>query len=142
MKTVLPARASAKVDFRLVPDQTPEQVLAALRKHLDEQGFADVQVDFLGGEPPARTDPDDPFVALVTELAEPVYGQPMQITPLSGGSGPSHPFIHYLHLPVVTAGLGHPGAQVHAPNENIRIDLYLKAAKHVARIMKEFGQLS
>ena len=138
-KTVLPAQASAKVDFRLVPDQTPEQVLKSLRAHLDSEGFQDVHIKFLGGEEPARTDPDDPFVALVVETARPVYGQPMQIVPMSGGSGPNHAFVHDLHLPVVTAGIGYPGSQGHAPNENIRLDLYLKGAKHVARILKEFG---
>jgi len=139
-KTVLPARASAKVDFRLVPDQTPQQVLEQLRAHLDAEGFADVQITFLGGEPPARTDPDDPFVDLVVSSAEPVYGHPMQVVPMTGGSGPNHPFIHYLNLPIVTAGIGHPGSQAHAPNENIRLDLYLKGAKHIARIIKEFGE--
>ncbi len=138
-KTVLPARASAKVDFRLVPDQTPEQVLPALRAHLDRAGFSDVQVQFLGGEAPARTDPDDPFVNLVVETARPVYGMPMQIVPMSGGSGPNHAFVHNLHLPVVSAGIGYPGSQGHAPNENIRLDLYLKGAKHIARILKEFA---
>lgn len=138
-KTVLPAQASAKVDFRLVPDQTPEQVLEQLRAHLDAEGFSDVQITYLGGEAPARTDPDDPFVDLVVRSAEPVYGVPMQISPLSGGSGPNHPFIHYLNLPVASAGLGYPGALIHSPNENIRVDLYLKAAKHMARVLKEFA---
>jgi acetylornithine deacetylase/succinyl-diaminopimelate desuccinylase-like protein len=139
-KTVLPARASAKVDFRLVPDQTPEQVLQQLRAHLDAEGFSDVQITDLGGEAPARTDPDDPFVDLVVRSAEPVYGVPMQIAPLSGGSGPNQPFVDFLNLPVVSAGLGYPGALGHAPNENIRLDLYLKAAKHIARILKEFAE--
>jgi acetylornithine deacetylase/succinyl-diaminopimelate desuccinylase-like protein len=138
-KTVLPARASAKVDFRLVPDQTPEQVLKSLREHLDKEGFQDVEINFLGGEEPARTDPDDPFVSLVVETARPVYGHPMQIVPMSGGSGPNHAFVHNLHLPVVSAGIGYPGSQGHAPNENIRLDLYLKGAMHIARILKEFG---
>jgi acetylornithine deacetylase/succinyl-diaminopimelate desuccinylase-like protein len=138
-KTVLPAKASAKVDFRLVPDQTPEQVLKSLRLHLDREGFSDIQIKFLGGEQPARTDPDDPFVALVVEAARPVYGQPMQIIPMGGGSGPNHAFVHNLHLPVVSAGISYPGAQGHAPNENIRLDLYLKGARHIARILKEFA---
>lgn len=138
-KTVLPARASAKVDFRLVPDQTPEQVLENLRAHLDREGFADVEISYLGGEAPARTDPDDPFIKIVVDTAEPVYGHPMQIVPLSGGSGPNHAFIHYLNLPVATAGIGYPGAQVHAPNENILLDHYLKGARHITRILKEFG---
>lgn len=137
-KTVLPARASAKIDFRLVPDQTPEQVLQGLRKHLDEQGFTDIQITDLGSEPPARTDPDHPFVKMVVECAREVYGKPMQIVPLSGGSGPNHAFIHHLNLPVVTSGIGYPGSLTHSPNENIRLDLYAKGAKHIARIIKEF----
>ncbi len=138
-KTVLPARASAKVDFRLVPDQTPEQVLQQLRAHLDAEGFSDVQVTLLGGEAPGRTDPDDPFVKLVVDTSGEVYSEPMQIVPMVGGSGPNHVFIECLDLPVVTAGVGHPGSQGHAPNENLRLDLYLKGAQHVARILKAFG---
>ena len=138
-KTILPARASAKVDFRLVPDQTPDQVLRQLRAHLDAQGFSDIQINFLGGEPPARTDPDDPFVQMVVESAREVYGQPMQIIPMIGGSGPNHPFIEVLHLPIVSAGVGHSGASVHAPNENMRLDMYLKGTKHITRILDVFS---
>jgi acetylornithine deacetylase/succinyl-diaminopimelate desuccinylase-like protein len=138
-KTVLPARASAKVDFRLVPDQDPEQVLLALRRHLDDQGFPDVEITYLGGEHPARTDPAHPFVELVVKTAEPVYGVPMRIVPMIGGSGPNHVFIHTLNLPVVSAGLGYPDTQAHSPNENIRLDLYLKHARHVARIIQAFS---
>jgi acetylornithine deacetylase/succinyl-diaminopimelate desuccinylase-like protein len=139
-KTVLPSRASAKVDFRLVPDQMPEQVLRQLRAHLDAQGFEDVQVAFLGGEPPGRTDPDDPFLRLVCETATPVYGRPMQVVPMIGGSGPNHAFLHELKVPVATAGLGYPDTRAHAPDENIRIDLYLKHAKHVARLLAAFAE--
>jgi acetylornithine deacetylase/succinyl-diaminopimelate desuccinylase-like protein len=139
-KTVQPARASAKVDFRLVPHQTPEEVLEKLRAHLDAEGFEDVEVTFLGGESPALTDPDDPFVKLVVDAAVEPYGQPMQIVPMVGGSGPNHVFIETLNVPVVTAGIGHPGSQAHAPNENIRLDLYLKGAMHIARILKAFGE--
>lgn len=139
-KTVLPAEASAKVDFRLVPNQKPENVLIGLRNFLDNEGFKDVEITYLGGEPPARTDPDDPFVDLVTRTAEPVYDKPMEIMPMTGGSGPNYPFIHVLNLPVATAGVGYPGSQAHAPNENLRIDLYLKGAEHIARIIQEFSQ--
>lgn len=138
-KTVLPARASAKVDFRLVPNQTPEQVLKGLRAHLDDEGFSDVNITYLGGEAPARTDPDDPFISLVVDAAVPVYGQKMQVVPMVGGSGPNHAFVHHLGLPIATAGVGYPGSQVHAPNENLRLDLYLKGAKHIARILGAFG---
>lgn len=139
-KTVLPAFASAKVDFRLAPGQTPRQVLDALRIHLDEHGFEDVEINFLGGEPPARTDPDDPFVKLVVDTANEVYDAPMEIVPMIGGSGPNYPFIHELGLPVATTGVGYPGSQAHAPNENLRIDLYLTGARHIARIIQAFAE--
>jgi acetylornithine deacetylase/succinyl-diaminopimelate desuccinylase-like protein len=141
-KTVQPALASAKVDFRLVPDQKPENVLEQLRSHLDAEGFADVKIKYLGGEPAARTDPDHPFVDLVVKTAEPVYGKPMQIVPMTGGSGPNYPFVNELGLPVVTAGVGYPGAGAHAPNENMRLDLYLKHAKHMVRIIDAFAQIN
>jgi acetylornithine deacetylase/succinyl-diaminopimelate desuccinylase-like protein len=139
-KTVLPARASAKVDFRLVPDQMPDQVLQQLRRHLDAEGFSDVQITDLGGDIPARTDPDHPVVALISRTAEEVYGTPMQLVPMVGGSGPSYPFIEFLKVPVITAGAGYPGTLAHAPNENIRLDLYLKHARHMVRFMDEFGK--
>ncbi|MCK5053508.1 MAG: M20/M25/M40 family metallo-hydrolase, partial [Anaerolineales bacterium] len=61
-KTILPALASAKVDFRLVPDQDPEEVVLQLQNHLDNEGFHDVEITYLAGENPARTDLDDPFL--------------------------------------------------------------------------------
>jgi acetylornithine deacetylase/succinyl-diaminopimelate desuccinylase-like protein len=59
---------------------------------------------------------------------------------MTGGSGPTHPFIHILGLPIATAGLGYPDTRAHAPDENIRVDLYLKHAKHVARLLAAFGE--
>ena len=137
---MLPARASAKVDFRLVPNQTPKQVLEQLRAHLDAQGFADVEIEFLGGGPAAQTDPDDPFIKIVVETANDIYDKPMQIDPMIGGSGPNYPFVHVLGQPVATAGCGYPGSNAHAPNENLRLDLYLKHAQHVVRILKAFSE--
>ena len=139
-KTVLPARASAKVDFRLIPDQDPADILRKLRAHLDAHGFTDVKITDLGGDAPARTDPDHPFIKLVVDAAKDVYDKPMALVPMVGGSGPNHPFVHDLGLPVATAGMGYPDTRTHAPNENIRIDLYLKHARHMARVMREFGK--
>lgn len=138
-KTVLPAKASAKVDFRLVPNQTPKKVLEGVKTHLNSEGFSDIVVTYLGGEAPGRTDPDDPFVKLVVETAQPIYDHPMQIVPMVGGSGPNHIVSQYLNIPIVSAGIGYPGSKAHAPNENIRLDLYIKATKHMTRIIESFG---
>jgi acetylornithine deacetylase/succinyl-diaminopimelate desuccinylase-like protein len=139
-KTVLPAQASAKVDFRLVPDMMPEDVGKQLRAHLDSHGFGDVEIKELGGEPAGRTDLDDPFLQLVVRTAEEVYGVPQLINPMVGGSGPNHAFLHFLKLPVATAGVGYPGANSHAPNENLVIENFVDGVRHTARIIYEFGE--
>jgi len=112
-----------------------------LRAHLDAEGFADVNVRYLAGVKPARTDPDHPFVQLSIRAAEDVYGKPAIVEPLIGGSGPLHPFIHVLGLPVVTSGCGHPQSRVHAPNENIRIPDFINGIRHSARILYRFAAM-
>lgn len=138
-KTVQPARATAKVDFRLVPDQVPEEIFELLRAHLDRNGFEDVKITLLAREIPAVTDPDDPFVNLVVNCATEVYGTPMQIIPSVGGSGPNAIFKAFHSFPIVSAGVSYPYAQAHAPNENVRLDHYLKGARHIVRILKAFS---
>jgi acetylornithine deacetylase/succinyl-diaminopimelate desuccinylase-like protein len=140
-KTVLPATATAKVDFRLVPQQTPQEIVAKLRSHLDEQGFGDVSVRLMGGGRPARVDPDHPLVQLAAETAVSVYDRQPLIEPIIGGSGPNYPFIHVLGLPVITAGVGYPGSQVHAPNENMRLDHFVNGVRHTAHIVAGFEAL-
>jgi acetylornithine deacetylase/succinyl-diaminopimelate desuccinylase-like protein len=63
----------------------------------------------------------------------------MQIVPSVGGSGPNSIFKEFLDFPIVSAGVGYPGMQAHAPNENVRLDLYLKGAKHIVRIIEAFS---
>jgi acetylornithine deacetylase/succinyl-diaminopimelate desuccinylase-like protein len=139
-KTVLPAEASAKVDFRLVPNQTPEEIVAKLRAHLDAEGFDDIEVVFIGGEAPGRVDPDHPFVKLVVEAARGIYEHDMLVVPMVGGSGPNHAFIEHLKLPIATAGVGYPGSRAHAPNENMRLDHFFSGTRHTARIIEMFGK--
>ncbi|MBM4422819.1 MAG: M20/M25/M40 family metallo-hydrolase [Chloroflexi bacterium] len=134
-KTALPAQASAKVDFRLVPDQEPLDILRKLRAHLEAEGFSDVEVNYLGGEAPGRTDPDHPFVKLVLDSAREAYRVEPVVHPMIGGSGPNHVFLQALNVPIVTAGVGYPGSQAHAPNENMVIDHFVTGTKHTARIV-------
>jgi acetylornithine deacetylase/succinyl-diaminopimelate desuccinylase-like protein len=138
-KTVQPHLASAKIDFRLVPEQVAAEIPGLVRHHLDSQGFQDVKITDLGFEDPSRTDPDDPFVQLVVDTAGQVYQKPMVIVPLAGGSGPNEVFQKNLGLPIVTVGCGYPGANSHSPNENLDLGLYEKCVKHLVRIMLKFG---
>ena len=125
VKTVLPAEAGALMDFRLVPDQDPEEILASLRAHLDKEGFDDVEVSVIGFAPPAGTPIEHPFVQRVVEVAAEVAGAPASITPRVGGT---LPIVHSLQGHLGAPGVAPPdnpvyfGARAHAPNEHIRLE--------------------
>ncbi len=139
-KTVLPARALAKMDFRLVPDQDPEDILAKLRRHLERQGFGDLEVRYLSGERPARTPLSDPFVQTVREAVREAYGAEPIIVPTMAGTGPLYPFIATLGLPTADCGIGYPDARIHAPDENIRVEDFRRGTKAIAALLGRFAE--
>lgn len=141
-KTVLPSEAHAKMDFRLVPDQDPEEVYENLKAWLIHEGFEDIEVRYLGGQRPARVDPDHPFVQLAAETAIGVYGKRAAITPIVGGSGPMWWFSDFLGLPVTAPGIEYPGVRAHAPNENIRLSDFDKGASHLARLLLHLDSIA
>lgn len=143
MKTVIPARATAKLDFRLVPDQDPDDVFARLRAHLDEQGYADIALTRFGAMWPDKAPADHPFVALAARTAEDVYGLPYQLTPLVGGSSPVYAFARPLgNIPVIAAGVGRGITnRTHSPDEHVRLDDFLNGARHIARILDGFASI-
>ena len=140
VKTILPATAKVKVDFRLVPNQDPQEVLASLRAHLNEHGFSDVKVSVLSAEHPARTPLNDPFVGAVAESARTVYGGEPYLQPNMAGTGPQYPIQHILGVPVASCGIDYPGNRIHAPNENIRRDYFRLGVLRTAELLEELGR--
>jgi acetylornithine deacetylase/succinyl-diaminopimelate desuccinylase-like protein len=139
-KTILPATAKAKIDFRLVPNQDPDEILASLRAHLDEHGFSDISVTVHSSEHPARTPIEDPFVKIVTDSARAVYGSEPYIMPSMTGTGPQHPVQEILGVPVASCGIDYPGNRIHAPNENIRLDYFRLGILHTAELIEQIGR--
>ncbi|WP_189004795.1 M20/M25/M40 family metallo-hydrolase [Deinococcus roseus] len=141
-KTVLPAEGFAKIDFRLVPDQTPERVLELLKAHLAHHNLADIEViELESHEHPARSDVAHPFVQLALKVAAEVHGKEAVLHPSSAGSGPMHPFIEAIGLPVIAAGIGNHASRVHAPNENIVIAHFEKGIEFGLKLMDELARL-
>ena len=138
-KTILPAVARAKLDFRLVPNQDPDEVLTSLRQHLDEHGFSDIDVRVHSAEHPARTSIEDPFVTQGIDSARRVYGSEPYVMPSMAGTGPQHPVQPLLGVPVASCGIDYPGNRIHAPNENIRIDYFRLGVLHTAELIEELG---
>lgn len=120
-KTILPGRGVAKLDFRLVPDQTVEDCLAKLRAHLDAHGFEDIEINFSGGYNPTETAEDSRIIqaqrAVFTRA-----GVTHTLYPRLAGSWPGCVFTDApVNLPAAQFGLGH-GSGAHAPNEYFVIE--------------------
>jgi len=120
-KTVLPHRAVAKLDLRLVPDMTYDGAIAAVRAHLAKRGFADIEVNPSGGYDPTSTPAD----AAVVRAEMSVYrraGLDPVLLPRNAGSYPGYVFTgEPLKLPAAHFGLGH-GSGAHAPDEYFVIE--------------------
>ena len=120
-KTILPHRAVAKLDLRLVPDMTAKDALAALKAHLIKQGYADIEVNMTGGYDPNSTSIDSPFIQKQLSIYKTAGIDPI-VMPRSAGSWPGYVFTgDPLHLPAGGFGLGH-GDGAHAPNEYFLIE--------------------
>src|SRR5919108_3929345 len=134
-KTVLPARAAAKLDFPLVPHQKPQRVVELLRAHLNRYGYDDVEGVALAGEAPGRTSLADPFVTIVAETARLAYGIDPTIEISSAGTGPAGPFLDGLKVPFASVGCAYSGSRAHAPDEHIRIEDFETGKLHTALVI-------
>ncbi|HJR83776.1 MAG TPA: M20/M25/M40 family metallo-hydrolase [Nitrososphaeraceae archaeon] len=137
-KTVLPSTAMAKLDFRLVPDMMPQKQFQLLRQHLDNNGFKDIQLKFLSGEPACRIPINDSFVKLVEASAIEEYGQIVKSVS-SAGTGPMWYFNNILGCPCVSIGCTYKYSKIHSPNEFVRIDLLKKTTRCIGNIIEKFG---
>ena len=136
---MIPAEATGKIDFRLVPDQDPMKIAALLRAHLDRHGFSDVEFSAEEGEHPYRGPADAPLVRAVAAVAEEAFGTPAVLVPSSGGTSPMWVVCNPRRMANVTLGMGHPGAGAHAPNEHILLENYWRALRATARLYSEFA---
>jgi acetylornithine deacetylase/succinyl-diaminopimelate desuccinylase-like protein len=138
-KTVLPARAMAKVSMRLVPDQDYKEVESAFTDHvlsLAPEGVR-VEVEALHGGQPWYAEPSGPvFDAARRALARAFGREPVTIR--EGGSIPIvQQFQEILGAPVVLIGFGLPGENAHAPNEWLSVENFHRGAEAVALLYEE-----
>ena len=127
-KTVLPSRASAKLDLRLVSGMDPQIQWSRIQEHLRRHGYEDIETKLLHAEPGIRTSPDHPFVRAVRNAADDAYGSHV-LSVTYPETGPIWYFATKLHAPCILAGGTPVRTPLHAPNEYARIDYMEKTAK-------------
>lgn len=133
-KTVLPKIARAKFDIRLVPNMSPKDVVAKLRKHLDRHGFGDVEIYDIRSYPAARTPHTHPYVGMAAGISRELWGMEPIVHPTTAASGPMYLFTEI--APCVSAGgVGHPQSNAHAPNESVYLKDYVDGTKYIAMLI-------
>lgn len=136
-KTIVPNEARAKMDFRLPPHLDPQAAMEKLRNHLDKHGFEHIEIKFeASAEPPYKISVKEPMAQAIIAAATKLYGQ----APIVNGVSAEGTILKHVWIPCVLTGFASAGANLHAPDENIRISHYIQGIKYAAQIMEEFGK--
>ncbi|HXF05922.1 MAG TPA: M20/M25/M40 family metallo-hydrolase, partial [Blastocatellia bacterium] len=136
-QNAIPTEATASIDFRLVPNQTPEGVRRRVEDHIRRQGFHIVsetpdlslrrrhprlvKLEWGPGYPPARTSMDAPVSQAVIRLLTDALGTPIVALPTLGGSVPMYLFLDVLKTPVIGVPIVNHDNNQHGANENLRL---------------------
>jgi acetylornithine deacetylase/succinyl-diaminopimelate desuccinylase-like protein len=142
-KTVLPAKAMAKVSCRLVPDQTPQQIERVLTAHVQRVAPRGVTatVKALHGGRAWRADLEGPLFDAARRALAAAFGWEPVITGEGGSIPVVGDFERILAVPVLLIGFGLPGENAHAPNEWFSDDNFVKGMKAIAALWDELGQV-
>lgn len=136
-KTIVPNEARVKMDFRLIPNIDPAKAVKRLKAHLNKHGFDTIEViSTERAEPPYKISVKEPMSQAVIAAAMKVYGE----KPIVNGVSAEGTILKHVWIPCVLTGFASTGANLHAPDENIRIDHYIQGIKYAATIMDEFGR--
>ncbi|HZS49570.1 MAG TPA: dipeptidase [Bryobacterales bacterium] len=140
-KTVIPAKATAKVSIRLVPDQNPERVIEQVRNFVRTNAPAGVRVEVrvLSAAPATIVNPDHRAIRLAAQALTEVFGQPTVFV-RSGGSIPIvGDFAQRLGIPTVLMGFGLPDDGLHSPNEKFSLENYYKGILSVVHFVEKLA---
>ena len=138
-KTIVPNEARAKLDMRLPPLIDPAKAIEKLKRHLVERGFGHIEVIIRGGtpEPPYKISVKEDISQAVIRAATTVFGKP----PVINGVSAEGTILKHVWMPTVLTGFAQPDCNLHAPDESIDLEHYIKGIKYAAAIMWEYGQM-
>jgi acetylornithine deacetylase/succinyl-diaminopimelate desuccinylase-like protein len=139
-KTVLPAKASAKVDMRLVPGQKPEVVFQRLKDHLAAEGFDDIEVEGFNMLTPSRTPIDHPAVEVITGALRDAYDAEPVVFPNIGGAGPNYVFTDILGQPVFLVPHATHDQANHAPDESMDVASFFAGIRTGVRVFPRLAE--
>ena len=142
-KTVIPARATAKVSMRMVPNQDPEKIIAAYKKFVADNtpGRNQTEVRVLSWGPAIMVNPDHPAIHVAAQGLSRYPGQRETVFIRSGGSIPIvGDFAKHLGIPTILMGFGLPDDGLHSPNEKYKVANYYAGIMTIAHFFEQYGQ--
>jgi acetylornithine deacetylase/succinyl-diaminopimelate desuccinylase-like protein len=137
-KTIVPNEARVKLDMRLPPLIDPAKAVERIQKHLVDHGFGHLEVIIRGGtpEPPYKISVKEEISQAIIRAATMVFGE----APVVNGVSAEGTILKHVWMPTVLTGFAQPDCNLHAPDESIVIEHYIKGIKYAAAIMWEYGQ--
>jgi acetylornithine deacetylase/succinyl-diaminopimelate desuccinylase-like protein len=140
-KTIVPHKASAKIDMRLVVNQDPDDIFEKFVAHAEAHGFQDLQIERQGGFYPSRTPLDHPLGAAAARAVRQGFGKEPILQPCMGGSDPDYYFTRVLGIPRVNVPYAPHDENNHAPNESIMVEGFFSGIKTTAALLHEVAAL-
>jgi acetylornithine deacetylase/succinyl-diaminopimelate desuccinylase-like protein len=147
-KTIIPGKATVKIDMRLVVDQDPTEIYDLFVKHLrkvaeplEQEGGVRFSVKRMGDMEPSRTPGDRPEAQAIIRAVEQAYGEEPVVMPGLGGSLPDYVWTRILGVPSVIVPYANPDEANHSPNENISLDCFFNGIRCAAAVVAELGKL-
>lgn len=143
-KTVIPSKAGAKLSCRLVPDQDPDEVMAALERFVRERLPAAMKLEFLdhGRGRPVRVPTDSPWLRAAHRGVEDAFGRPPALIGCGGSIPITAPLREILGLDVLFVGFGLDDDRVHSPNEKFELACYRQGIRTHAAMLRRFADIA
>lgn len=138
-RNIIPHTAKARLSVILVPNQSAEDILGKIKKHLKEHGFGDIEVEGNISGFPIRTPLESDWNSILIDAAQKVYNKPLTLSITQLGSGPAYMLREVNpELPIIAAcGVASLQSGHHSPKESISLEEYIKGVKFMASFLME-----
>ncbi|SEC52313.1 M20/M25/M40 family metallo-hydrolase [Paenibacillus sp. GP183] len=137
-KTIIPSKATVKMDIRLVADQDPQDIFEKFCNHVKKVA-PDIEVKFMGAVSPSRTSAEHELVQVVIKAVGEAHEQIPIVQPSMGGSLPDYMWTKTLGLPSIVVPYANFDEANHSPNENIGVDYFLNGIKSTCHVIHKLG---